>query len=40
MKEQIVHSQLLMFAEKGKAWAQSALGDRYSDGEYVEKNMK
>ena len=33
-------SQLLMFAEKGKAWAQAGLGDRYRKGEYVEKNMK
>ena len=33
-------SQLLMFAEKGKAWAQSYLWERYSDGEYIEKNLE
>ena len=33
-------TQLLMFAEKGKAWAQCYLGDRYLEGKYVEKNME
>ena len=33
-------TQLLMFADKGKAWAQGILGDRYRKGEYIEKNME
>ena len=33
-------SQLLMFAKKGKAWAQCSLGDRYRVGEYVEKDIE
>ena len=33
-------SQLIMWSEKGKAWAQSCLGDRYREGEDVEKSME
>ena len=33
-------SQLIMWAEKGKSWAQAILGDIYRDGEDVEKSME
>ena len=34
------HSQLIIWAKKGKAWAQGGLGDLYRKGNIVEKSME
>ena len=38
--EQKYLSQLLLWAEKGRAWAQHSLGLRYEDGKYAEKDIE
>ena len=39
-KEPKFQSQLIIWAEKGKSWAQAILGDIYREGKGVEKSME